>query len=152
MKETIKPILIAFFEQTKTESLATSNYPKKYAGLKMKVGFGVGRVARIPWIAFLGNDQKPQNGIFPVFYFFKQHQKLILAYAISETEVPKKSWMLQVKETVESYFKKSNIHPTKFGSSYVYEVYDTNKDLDWNKIEKDLYSLITYYKSILLKK
>ncbi|MEO6820663.1 MAG: hypothetical protein ABI204_13100, partial [Ginsengibacter sp.] len=92
-------------------------------------------------------DQKVTNGIFPVFYFFKENHKLILAYAISEAEIPKYKWLLSPRtETVSSYFKTLGIEPHKYDSSYIYEVYDTNKDLDWNKIEVDLNNLIAYYK------
>ena len=89
MNENIKEILTVFFAQTETESLATRQYPSLYSGLKLQAGFGIGVAAKIPWIAFLGKDQKVTNGIFPVFYFFKENHKLILAYAISEAEIPK---------------------------------------------------------------
>jgi hypothetical protein len=56
MKEDIKVILPAFFSQAETVNLATSHYPPFYSGLKLKAGFGRGRVARIAWIAFLSKD------------------------------------------------------------------------------------------------
>ena len=92
MKEDIKVILSAFFSQSETDNLVARHYPAFYSGLKLKAGFGKGRVARISWIAFLDKDQKVTNGIFPVFYFFKEDHKLILAYGISEKEKPNKSW------------------------------------------------------------
>ena len=150
MKEDIKEILSTFFAQTETDSLDRKHYPPFYSGLVLQAGFGRGRVAKIPWIAFLGKDQKVTDGIFPVFYFFKENQKLILAYALSETETPKLKWLLSPRmETVRSYFKNFGIEPYKYGSSYVYEVYDTGKELDWNKVEDDLNQLIKYYKKVL---
>ena len=150
MREDIKDILTNFFEQVKTDDHTTSNFPAVYSGLEMKVGYGFGRTAKIPWITFLGKEQSPQNGIFPVYYFFKEDHKLILAYGISETEKPNKNWLISPRaETVFNYFKQEGKEPHKYGLSYVYEVYDTNKDIDWNKIETDLQNLIAYYKLVM---
>ena len=147
MKENIKEILSSFFEQTETDNLTANHFPSFYSGLKLKVGFGKGNVAKIPWITFLGIGQKPQNGIFPVYYFFKEQKKLILAYGISETEKPQKNWLVDSEtKTIAKYFNSFGITPYKYGLSYVYEVYDSNKNLDWNKIEIDLDTLIEKYK------
>lgn len=149
MKEDIKEILREFLDQTEKNDHRTNHYPSAYYDLELKVGFGIGRDAKIPWIAFLGKDQTPQEGIFPVFYFFKQYNKLILAYGISETKRPKRNWIgiLNTKKIID-YFNDLGISPHKYHQSYVYEVYSTIKDLDWNKIEMDLDNLITKYKRI----
>jgi 5-methylcytosine-specific restriction protein B len=153
MREDIKVILPAFFAQTETDSLATSHYPRFYSGLNLKAGFGQGRVARIAWIAFLGKDQKVTNGIFPVFYFFKQEHKLILAYGISEQEKPNKNWNVPPgTKTIMQYFRQFGKVPHTYGLSYVYEVYNTNLDLNYNEIESDLDKLIAYYKKIMQPK
>ena len=150
MTEDIKEILINFFEQTETDNLTVNHYPALLSELKLKVGFGKGNIAKIPWIAFLGKDQKVTNGIFPVYYFFKEQHKLILAYGISETEIPKTNWLVSPRaETISTYFKNEGKEPHKYGLSYVYEVYDTNMDLDWKKMETDLQNLIAYYKLIM---
>jgi 5-methylcytosine-specific restriction enzyme B len=153
MQEDIKEILRSFFEQTETDNIKTSNFPANHSGLKLQVGFGIGKVAKIPWITFLGENQNPQNGIFPVYYFFKEHHKLMLAYGISETEKPNGNWLLGPRtETVSNYFKHLGLTPHKYGASYVYEVYETNKNLDWDKIEDDLKNLIKYYKLVMQAK
>ena len=153
MKEDIKSILPVFFAQSKTDNLVAKHYPAFYSGLKLKAGFGKGRVASISWIAFLGKDQKVTNGIFPVFYFFKEDCKLILACGISEKEKPNKNWNLpEDTKTVSRYFHQFGKEPYKYGVSYVYEAYNTNQDLDYNNIESDLDNLIAYYKKIVLPK
>jgi len=153
MKEDIKEILSSFLDQVEKNNHATNHYPSFYAGLKLKVGFGVGKTAKIPWITFLGQNQEPQNGIFPVYYFFKENHKLILAYGISETNIPKRNWFVSPGiKTIAKYFNSFGITPHKYGFSYVYEVYSTYKDLDWNKIEIDLDNLIDRYKKILQTK
>lgn len=150
MKEDIKEILKIFFEQVERGDHRTSHYPLYYSGLRLRVGFGFGRDAKIPWITFLAKDQTPQAGIFPVYYFFKKNHKLILAYGISETNIPKKKWNVPLNtKTVEKYFQGLRIAPHKYHSSYVCEVYDTYEDLNWNKVESDLDTLIHKYKQLI---
>lgn len=64
MNKNIKEILIEFLEQAETNNLTTRLYPNTYSGLTLKVGFGHGTVARIPWISFLGEGQTTGNGIY----------------------------------------------------------------------------------------
>jgi 5-methylcytosine-specific restriction protein B len=150
MQEDLKEILVSFFAQSATGNLSPSHFPSFYSGLKLKVGFGVGRIAKISWITFLGKDQEPQDGIFPVYYFFKEHYKLILAYGISETNTPRRNWIIEPgTKTVVEYFKTIGITPYKYGSSYVYQIYDTIHDLKWKKMEMDLDNLLEKYKQIL---
>lgn len=150
MREDIKEILKTFLDQVERSDHRTNHYPISYSGLNLKVGFGFGKTAKIPWITFLGKDQSPQNGIFPVYYFFRGNHKLILAYGISETNIPKKKWNIPPNtKTVEKYFQGLRIAPYKYHHSYVYEVYDTYEDLDWNKIELDLETLINKYKQLV---
>jgi 5-methylcytosine-specific restriction enzyme B len=144
MQQDIKEILLAFLDQVESGSHASSHYPSAYSGLKLNIGFGIGKDAEIPWIAFLGEQQTVQNGIFPVFYFFKAQHKLILAYGISETIKPKKIWLVPPNtKTIKQYFDGLRINPHKYHYSYVYEVYSTYKDLDFDKIETDLERLIS---------
>jgi 5-methylcytosine-specific restriction protein B len=119
--------------------------------LKLKVGFGIGNTAKIPWIAFLGAGQTPQEGIFPVYYFFKENHRMILAYGISEEKIPKLRWpVTPIMKTINTYFKERGLKPYKYGLSYVYKTYDVNKGLDWIKIEEDLNVLIGKYKTLLV--
>jgi 5-methylcytosine-specific restriction protein B len=150
MQEDIKAILATFFEQVETGSHLTSHYPSTYSGLRLDVGFGIGKDANIPWIAFLGDGQTVQNGIFPVFYFFKNDHKLILAYGISEKNKPKKLWFVPPNtNTIKQYFDSLHKTPHKYHYSYVYEIYSTYKDLDYVKIEADLNRLIARYIKIM---
>jgi 5-methylcytosine-specific restriction protein B len=150
MKENIKEILTIFLEQSITDNITTNQYPKEYFGLKLRLGFGRGKVAKISWVAFLEKDQTVQNGIFPVYYFFKKYHKLILAYGISETNIPKTKWNVAPNtKTIEKYFQSLRIFPYKYHASYVYDVYDTFNDFNWNKVESDLDNLIDRYKQLV---
>ncbi len=42
-------ILVAFLNQSKEGDLKTSQYPKEWSDLRMKVSFGMGMPARVPW-------------------------------------------------------------------------------------------------------
>lgn len=55
-------ILDKFILQSSTRELKTSDYPKEWNGLKIKVSFGMGTPARVSWIAFLAPDMQTSNG------------------------------------------------------------------------------------------
>src|SRR5436190_3722102 len=153
MKEDIKEILTTFFEQVENDDRSTNHYPSFYSGLQLKVGFGFGNSAKIPWITFLGNQQTPTDGIFPVYYFFKENHRMILAYGISEENIPKLRWpVTPIMKTINTYFRERGLKPYKYGLSYVYKTYDVNKELDWTKIEEELSVLIDMYKTLLVVK
>jgi len=63
MREDIKDILRKFFEQVEEENHSTNHFPLFYHGLQLKVGFGFGNTAKIPWITFLGPGQTPQKNL-----------------------------------------------------------------------------------------
>lgn len=47
-----------FLVQAQKGDLKTSAYPKEWDGLRMKVSFGMGAPAHIPWIAFIARAQE----------------------------------------------------------------------------------------------
>lgn len=141
--------LIKFIQQSnKVKDLKISYYKKEYLGLKIKVSFGQGGFARVPWIAFLSENDSVSNGIYPVYLYFKDKNILILSYGISETNIPKRDWNLINKETISNYFKNNNLgKPDRYGNSYVFKVYDITK-LDQNTIDSDLDKIIETYKNL----
>lgn len=65
-KAVLPDILKRFLTQASTGSaLAVSGYPTEYRGLQVKVSFGKGVLARVPWIAFLGAGHVPTKGSYP---------------------------------------------------------------------------------------
>ena len=64
-------ILDTFILQAKDGGLKTSSYPKDYSDLKMKVSFGMGMAARVPWISFLAPEMQTSKGFYPVYLFYK---------------------------------------------------------------------------------
>lgn len=150
-KEPIKELLERFIEQAHTSDQKTKHYLKTFEGLKIKVSFGTGNNAHVPWISFLANGHTTSNGIYPVFLFYKKYNTLILAYGISEDNKPSIEWNITngEKETIRDYFESRGIVMKKYKDSYVYNVYDTSKELDFKSIESDLRNLIQEYKMTL---
>lgn len=153
MSESIKPLLIQFLEQSKTENLKTAHYQKKYSDLKVKVSFGQGNLANIPWITFLEEGQTTADGIYPVYLLFKKEKLLILAYGVSETNPPKVKWVFDSSPvTIEDHFKILGKIPDRYGDSFIFEIYDLNSELNWRNIQNDLDNIIKEYKSLLIEK
>lgn len=150
-KEPIKELLERFIKQARTSDRKYKHYLKTFEGLKVKVSFGKGNIANVPWISFLADGHTTSNGIYPVFLFYKKYDTLILAYGISENNKPSLEWNIMngEKETVKDYFKSKGIVMKKYKDSYVYNVYDTSKELDFKSIESDLRNLIQEYKMTL---
>lgn len=143
------PELIRFLTQAKSNDLSTTGYMRNYMGLTVKVSFGIGNQARIPWVAFLGDMDTVQKGIYPVFLYYKAKNLLILAYGISETYHPNREWNVSNVKTINEYFASNNIGvPERYGKSLVFSVYDLNNGINENELNNDLVKLISIYKEI----
>jgi len=72
----IDGLLKRFLEQAQSDELSVRGYLEHFEGLRVKVSFGKGNVARIPWVAFLGDQQEVNEGIYPVLLYFKDVKQL----------------------------------------------------------------------------
>lgn len=116
-----------FIKQAQTGVLKTKDlYSDKICSYKLKVSFGQGNIAQIPWIAFLGEGQEVSDGIYPVFLYYKTDDHLVLSYGISETKPPKKNWQDPVlqNKTVFQHMQEKGFPLKRYGTSYVAAVYD----------------------------
>ena len=137
-----------FLAQAKTEELTTSKYQKSFSDLKVKVSFGQGNQAKIPWIAFLNNVDTVQDGIYPVYLYYKDQNILILAYGVSETNKSSRFWKISDPKTISKYFSEKNLgEPQRYGSSFVYKSYDLSKTLPEKEMNHDLNELLATYKA-----
>lgn len=137
-----------FLSQSATNELGTSDYLNEYQGLTVKVSFGKGNQARIPWIAFLDEINTVQQGIYPVYLYYKEIKLLILAFGLSETNIPNRTWDITNQKSIKQYFIENNLgKPERYGTSLIYKVYDTNKNLVENTINQDLSEIIMIYKT-----
>ena len=142
-----------FIKQADEGGLKTSTYPKNYLKLKLKVSFGQGVAARIPWIGLYKEPNTIQKGIYPVFLYYKEHKKLVLAYGISETEKVDHNWSnTEELQSIEQWhLGEFNKKPDRYGSSFIKGIYDTTKGLDEETLSKDLEELIAVYEGIDFK-
>ena len=156
-------ILCEFLKQAKTNNLKYSSYPKEWSDLIFRISFGMGVPARIPWIAFITPQMKVSEGFYPVYLYYKEYNKLILAYGISETMQYSKTWpqdLIDQSSSISDFFGKK---VARYGDSYVCKSYDINflsnkidlidsntkKSLQEKDINKDLDELLETYKNIV---
>src|SRR5690606_37037228 len=106
-----------FLIQAKKENLKTKHFQNRYRNLDVKVSFGQGNPARIPWISFLLTPNTTANGIYPVYLLYKDLNLLILSYGISETTKSKYKWSnIDSAIRIKEYFKKHGIgEPVRYG-------------------------------------
>ena len=156
----LSELLQEFIIQANEGSLKTSKYPKEFLDLKMKVSFGMGMAARVPWISFTAPGMSASNGYFPVYLYYKEQNVLVLSYGISETSEAPVSWTREIQDSKETI---SNAVPgaARYGNSYVHKTYlpkvmgssvkflrdgeESNPDL----MNRDLLEITNYYKKIL---
>ncbi|MEK6952479.1 MAG: PDDEXK nuclease domain-containing protein [Nanoarchaeota archaeon] len=157
--DTWKKILDAFLLQAQTGELKTSAFPKEYSDLKMKVSFGMGMPARVPWIAFTAPEMQVSKGFYPVYLYYKDLHVLVLAYGISETSEFDKTWPAEIMNstlTIKAFFDKD---VPRYGDSFVFKAYNIkvekdkleyiskeNQSISEQDIEADLKTILNYYK------
>jgi 5-methylcytosine-specific restriction enzyme B len=135
-----------FLSQAKTDNLKRIHYNSEFLGTKVKVSFGQGVPARIPWISFMKEPNTTSNGIYPVYLYYKDLEILILAYGISETYVPKTHWNIQNKQTINDFFEENFTQkPARYGSSYIFKVYFIDSFPSETEINNDLEEIIKQY-------
>jgi 5-methylcytosine-specific restriction protein B len=139
-----------FLAQAKTNDLKTKHYDSEYLGAKVKVSFGAGNTARIPWISFLKAPNKTSNGIYPVYLYYKDFELLILAYGISETNKPSLNWSIFDKKNIRDYFEE-NYHqkPARYGASYIFKTYNVNNLPADSVLDSDLKAILQEYKELI---
>lgn len=147
----IQTLLTKFLEQAHSDELSVRGYLEQFEGLRVKVSFGKGNVARIPWVAFLADQQEVNQGIYPVLLYFKEVNELLLCYGVSETKPPKMSWgELPERPTVKQWFLQNHKRiPDRYGASFVMQAYDVEHEIDAEEMTDLLTEMIVTYKERL---
>jgi len=126
----------------------------------MKVSFGMGALAKIPWIALSAPDMPVSNGYFPVYLYYKEQHILILAYGISETFTPEYGWPKNIHETKKKISDFID-QPFRYGDSYVFRSYEpkikngkvsflkNNKEVSDTQLLYDLNEISLFFKNCL---
>ena len=146
----LETLISRFIEQADAaQDLSTAAYPKSYRSLKIKVSFGKGNFAKVPWISFLGYGQKTNDGIYPVFLYYKTFRLLLLCYGISEETPPEAAWeSIASKQTVRAFLLEHyNVSPDRYGASYVFACYQVPDELVSEVIMGHLDRLISEYEA-----
>ena len=114
--------LSKFIIQAGENNLKTLEYPREFDNLKMKVSFGMGMAARVPWISFTAPGISASNGYFPVYLFYKEQNVLVLSYGISETSQYPVNWNREIQEGNELISEVVS-GAARYGDSYVFRTY-----------------------------
>ena len=168
MTEGFNKTLKAFILQAESGDLKTSTYPKTLGDFRMRVSFGMGVSAKIPWIAFITPEMKVSNGFYPVYLYYKAQQILILAYGVSEDENYGETWPIEVQNsstTIKGFF---DTKVPKYNDSFVFKAYKLNfaknSDtfsfenateggvIDEKELDTDLQTLLDYYSKVVSRK
>ena len=155
-------ILEKFLLQTQSGDLKTASYPKEWGGLKLRVSFGQGVAARVPWIAFIAPEMQVSKGFYPVYLFYRDLGTLVLAYGVSETEEFAKKWPSEIvndTQTIRDFFGKE---VPRYGDSFVckaYKVafnqgaiqytYPNGRYASEKDLESDILRIIEYFKKVV---
>lgn len=149
-----------FIIQAHDGNLKTSHYSKEYSDLRMKVSFGMGMSARVPWISFTAQGMSTSNGFYPVYLYYKDINRLVLSFGISETSEYSGNWSDEIRS---SYPKVSEVieSPARYGTSYVFRSYEPeiingsvkfmsdSKEVGADVLASDLNEILNIYKSLL---
>jgi hypothetical protein len=125
-----------FLVQAQTTNLKSAHFPKEYGPYKMKVSFGMGVSAHVPWVSFYPAGMSTSNGYYPVYLYYKSQNKLILAFGISETNEYKETWR---EEILKGSPKISQVieNPTRYGDSWEFKSYEVDSNDEKIKITKN---------------
>ncbi|MBT7706436.1 DUF1016 family protein [archaeon] len=148
-----------FISQSQKGGLKTSEYPKEWSDLQLRISFGMGMAARVPWIAFVAPEMKVSRGFYPVYLYYKELGILILAYGVSETSEFEQSWPAEIMNSAEKINAYFNKDVPRYGDSFVFKAYkikngsekieylDADNNIVTEKdIEADLKTILDYYK------
>jgi 5-methylcytosine-specific restriction protein B len=148
----IPELLDRFLKQANEgKELGTQGYLSDYRGLNVRVSFGKGNFARIPWIAFPADGQSVSEGIYPVLLLYQEKQQLLLCYGVSEEGAARLTWgELDGAQTVRDWFKERyGQTPGRYGSSFVRAAYDVTQPLPMAELQQDLDDVIDIYSRVL---
>lgn len=148
--DNIYHVVEQFLQQANTSDLKSKAYSKSFKGLKIKVSFGQGNTAKVPWIALLDSHSQVSRGIYPVYLYFKEIETLILAYGISETDMPIVNWPhTEALESINTWYNREhNTSAYRYGGSFIKAVYDLSEELSPEALQVDLDEIMEVYTSI----
>jgi 5-methylcytosine-specific restriction protein B len=138
--------VIRFINQAQTMSQSVKGYLAEHMGLTVRVSFGKGNRAQVPWIAFLKDNHTVRDGIYPAFLYYRELGLLILAYGTSESSTLN-SWAIANPMTLKQYFLDNHLgEPIKYGNCFFFRKYDPN-NIECKDLDDDLKEIIELYRN-----
>lgn len=127
-----------------------NNLPKSFDSLNVEASVGMGRATSIPWVTFTGYGQKTSYGIYPVLLFYRKHNLLIVAFGISVTKTPTRTWEVEDVKTLEQYFVERKLPQTKiekkYNSSFVHSIFPV--PVIGGKVDESKFSVDAVFSSL----
>ena len=115
--------LYDFLRQSQSGELKTAQYPKTFGPFNMKVSFGQGVAARVPWISFFPDGMTTSQGYYPVYLYYKDSEKLVLSFGVSETNEFGGAWREDILQDAPHVIEVID-NPARYGFSWVFKVYE----------------------------
>jgi 5-methylcytosine-specific restriction protein B len=138
--------VVRFLAQAQTNGQSVKAYMTQYMGLTVRVSFGQGNRAKVPWIAFLKSGHTVKEGIYPAFLYYRDIGVLILAYGTSESSTLN-SWAISNPITLKQFFIDSKLgEPIKYGNSFFFRKYHPN-NIECEGLDGDLKEIIEIYRN-----
>lgn len=108
----------------------------KYKWLWIKMSFWMGSFAKITRMSFLKQGEKTSDWIYPAILFKRDSNELVIAYWISETNIPKNDWGSLNKNTIWSELLRD-----KYSNSFIEKIFRIDEDNFEEIIENMISSL-----------
>lgn len=143
-------VIELFIQQAGTSNIFTKEYPKIYGDLIMKISFGKGIPARVPWIAFLKKDAEIRFDKYPIILLYKSFHELVISYGIGNSVHDLEEWVLPNNEQhikIGEYFREKNTKKIDYANSlYHYSIKNYDKKSIENLIDETNYVIDVYKK------
>ena len=153
-----------FILQAHTQNLKVTRYSKTSGDFKVAVSFGKGGKSKVPWISFLAPEVSTSNGYYPVYLYYMELGKLVLAFGISEETEWLETWPSQVTNSRRRIGEEFGIDGGfRFLDSWVFRTYEVNvqgdeafffaddHDVSGQDLDSDLHEILEIYQSCLPK-
>ena len=157
-----------FIIQAQRGDLGTKDYNEFWNefDFKVKVSFGMGTAAKIPWISFLAPSMSTSQGFYPVYLYYKEQDVLFLSFGISETHSfqgtfeSKDSSVNWSNKILQTYPEISSLieNPKRYGNSFCFKKYfpvvsknkvlfldENQKQINSDELRNDLVNILDIY-------